>query len=157
MSIRVVAPFGRAITLTALQEQMGQPVEDQHRNVWVTLDPVVFIEDHNYERTKHVIEPGFMTDLASAPWVLGWLLDPLSSPWRTAAVAHDASYAYLAPDRRTADRWWREIALARGAAPWRARLTWLGLRAAGYLAWRSNRKQYAEHGAQWRHLKGDTP
>ena len=151
--MRIVRPVGAMCPLSSLLRMKGRRPTDDERGVWVLEDPVVFKVDGYV----HNIRAGALTDLASAPWFMRWLIEPEDWPWVTPAVIHDHAYAGLAATRAQADRWWRQAVIAVGGDSGRAWLTWAGLRAGGWLAWRRNRRQRrlsgpAPEGSDWRYL-----
>ena len=136
------------VPLSALLRMKGRQPSKAEAGVWVLEDPVVFKADgHVYNIGRDAL-----TDLASAPWFVRWMLEPEDWPWITAAVIHDHGYAGLAKTRAQADRWWRETVIADGGSSWAAWVTWAGLRAGGFAAWRHNRKQRRLLGSRWRYL-----
>lgn len=151
--VRAVRGFGRAANLAALMMLNGDRPKREHRGVWVLEDGITLV-DSVHDRTVHYrIGGGALTDLASAPWFLHWMIDPAAVPWLTAAAAHDHGYASLASDRATADRWFRQLAIADGAHWSIAWVSWAGLRLFAWPAWRHNRRRLAESGPRWRYLE----
>ena len=108
--MRIVRPVGAMCPLSSLLRMKGRRPTDDERGVWVLEDPVVFKVDGYV----HNIRAGALTDLASAPWFMRWLIEPEDWPWVTPAVIHDHAYAGLAATRAQADRWWRQAVIAVG-------------------------------------------
>lgn len=80
------------------------------------------------------VRAGFLTDLASIPWLVQPLL-PRVGRWDRAAVIHDALYATQRYSRYRCDAILREAMTADGVG-WTARWAiWLGVRVGGWWAW----------------------
>ena len=146
-----LSPFAELVRLA------GRRPTAQEARTWVVAAPMVFVDHRRDVQVVYTLEEGFLTDLASVPWFVSWMIDPLSWPWVDAGVVHDAGYAVLAPDRATADRWFRDV--ARGeygdgqAGAWAAWVAWVALRLFGLPAWRNNRARLAAEGPRWRSLR----
>ncbi len=95
------------------------------------------------------IPAGFITDFASSPRLFWPIVSPWGK-WGKAAIVHDWLYQnrgllYGHPEpgavtvyrRDTADLIFLEAMKVLGVAPWRRTLMYLGVRAFGFLAWRS--------------------
>lgn len=147
--LRIIHPPLHMAPLAQLMRHAGKRATDEQRDVWVLHDPVLFVADGH----PHKIGRGALTDLASTPWFLSWLVKPSAVPWIAAAIIHDHAYASLAPDRRTADLWWFQALRAQGCGVVRAYVTYLGLRVGGVKAWRHNRRQWRAMGNRWRYLE----
>lgn len=147
--IVVREPWNQAVPLPRLLDMMGRPIEAKHRNVWVLQTPIRFEVDG----VSYVIRENALTDMASAPWWTHWFITPHAWQWLTAAAIHDHGYAGLAPSRREADRWFRDVALAFGAQPWAAKVAYRGLRLGGRDAWRINQRRLETLGPGHRYLR----
>ncbi len=92
------------------------------------------------------IPKGFVTDFASIPrWVPKWIL----SKWGAhmpAAAAHDRLYNTGELPRNVADGVFRVIMRRQHVAPWKIRVMYRAVRAAGWAAWRGHRKGLTPHG-----------
>lgn len=89
------------------------------------------------------VPAGFPSDLASVPLLLPGVLHALLGSLiesAGAALVHDYLYASGLVPRREADRIFYQALRAEGAGRARATCYWLGVRAGGWLAWRSHRK-----------------
>lgn len=150
--MRITQPVNKLVPLASLLRLKGRQPTKAQLKVWVLETPVTFTVTRDGLDHALVIGRQAMTDLASAPWFLHWLLSPQSFPWINAAVIHDHGYAGLAKTRAEADRWWREAVLADGGTRLQAWVTWAGLRVGGFLAWRSNRRNLRRFGSMWRYL-----
>ncbi len=97
--------------------------------------------------TLLMVPKGFVTDLASVPAVLHWLIDD-DGLGCAAPLVHDCLYQdhgelcveWLEPyrtfTRKEADDLLYTISLQSGAAPWRARAAWMAVRLFAGAAWR---------------------
>lgn len=105
-------------------------------------------EFHSPTLGRITIEAGFDTDFASVPRPL-WSLYPPWGSYKLAAVVHDWAYWYQPFTRAKCDRLFLEGMEALGI-PWlRRQILHKGVRAGGWLAWRSNqKKRAAEEAAQ---------
>jgi hypothetical protein len=91
---------------------------------------------------QYVVPRGFVTDFASIPRPLWWLL-PKWAKYGNAAIVHDFCYWDQTNDRKTADQ-----AIAEGMKDlgvcWLTRKTiYVFLRLGGAFAWRKNRRHKA--------------
>jgi len=77
---------------------------------------------------------GFITDFASSPPPIWWLIPPWGK-YGKAAVIHDYLYQLGIRTRKEADDIFRESMLVLGVAPWRVSLMYWGVRIFGWLAW----------------------
>ena len=149
--MRIVTPVRSMVPLAALSKLAGKPIDPDKLGVWV-LETAVRFQPDGAGSPIIDIGPGALTDLASAPWLFRWFIEPEDWPWLNAAVIHDHAYAGLAVTRREADRWWREAVEADGASRLQAWGTWAALRVGGWLAWRKNRANLERLGERWRYL-----
>lgn len=85
------------------------------------------------------IHPGFMTDLASVPWVAKKIVDDGTREiaMTKAALVHDALYATHYLSRAVADQFFRDILLLEGWSNWRASLAYRSVRLFGWHAYNS--------------------
>lgn len=97
------------------------------------------------------VPAGFITDFASSPPAVWWLIPPWGK-YGKAAIIHDYLYQNhryrsqaqrmssplikLPVTRKYADDIFREAMIVLGVAPWRCSLMYWGVRAFGWLAWK---------------------
>lgn len=87
------------------------------------------------------IPAGFLTDAATVPRLVWGILSPTDPDILYPSFAHDYLYAVNGVlegrvlSRKDCDVVLRELMLALGAAPWKARLVYLAVRAGGARAW----------------------
>lgn len=87
------------------------------------------------------IPAGFLTDAATVPRVVWGVLSPTDPDILYPSFAHDYLYAVNGAlegrvlSRKDCDAVLRELMLALGASPWKARLVYLAVRAGGGRAW----------------------
>lgn len=108
---------------------------------WIVLEPLEWRSD-----AAHVVVPrGFVTDLASIPRPLRWLLD-VTGPSREPAVLHDYLYCSQRDyggnpvTRRWADGLFRLALAAEGVSLLTRTVYWLGVRLGGWLQWGRRRR-----------------
>ena len=91
------------------------------------------------------VPAGFVTDFASSPPPIWWLIPPWGV-YGKAAILHDYLYQnhhicrqagrLQRVTREYADDIFREAMIVLGVAPWRVSLMYYGVRAFGWLAWK---------------------
>jgi hypothetical protein len=98
---------------------------------------------HNYVATacgyRITVMRGFVTDGASIPPVLWWII---GNPWNglvlPAAIIHDALYQSEALPRAVADEVFYQLLRRRGVGRVKAWAMWAGVRAAGWTTWQGH-------------------
>tara|TARA_Y100000310_G_scaffold334175_1_gene413284 strand:+ start:1812 stop:2135 length:324 start_codon:yes stop_codon:yes gene_type:complete len=85
-------------------------------------------------RDKLVVWRGFVTDFASVPRCLWWVV-PQWGKWGKAAVLHDFLYQTKLRSRREADGIFLEAMGVLGVKNWRKYPMFLAVRCFGFLAW----------------------
>jgi len=123
---------------------------------WKLIRTFVYEVGSKGSDKKIEVPAGFVTDFASSPPAIWWLIPPWGK-YGKAAILHDYLYLnhrYLAqaqsfreeraagralnPKRVTreyADNVFREAMTVLGVAPWRVKLMYWGVRCFGWLAW----------------------
>lgn len=97
-----------------------------------------------------VVLKGFRSDGASIPPVLWPVVGPrYSAKTFPAAFAHDAMYAGELVPRRRADDEFLRLLLLMGVNRAKARSYWMGVRAFGWLVWRSHTRGGIELARRW--------
>lgn len=84
----------------------------------------------------HVVPAGYVFDLASLPWWIGWALTKLGKHQR-AACLHDWFYDNRTNSKTWADKQFRQAMELDGLETWRTWMAWSGVAAGGWFAWRS--------------------
>jgi len=84
---------------------------------------------------KITVPKGFVTDFASSPFFVWWVIPPWGR-YSKAAVLHDFCYQTHWGTRKEADELFREAMIVLGVRPWRVFLMYWGVRLFGFLAWR---------------------
>ena len=84
--------------------------------------------------TEIVVPDRFVTDLASLPWWVGFLLKKLGSHQR-AAVLHDWLYQNRLGTKEWADRQFKRAMEYDNVETWRINLIMAGLKAGGWVSW----------------------
>lgn len=87
------------------------------------------------------VPKGFVTDLASMPWAIRWLL-PVNDRHRPAAVLHDFMYRDQKTTRAEADALFYVAMEECGVPRWKRDLIYAGVRTGGWAAWKSNQKKF---------------
>lgn len=87
------------------------------------------------QRGAWTVPAGYVTDLASTPRWLWWLVPPFGA-YLGAAVLHDFLYSSRPVTRVEADRAFFAAMLVDGERVWRAWLIYRAVRWFGWLAWR---------------------
>lgn len=86
--------------------------------------------------TCYTVPAGFSSDGASIPRLLWWLIGhPFESRFAAAAFLHDRLYGTHEVTRAEADRIFLEALRVLGAAEWRCRLMYAGVRVGGWGAY----------------------
>ena len=94
---------------------------DGGRQLWKLLEPLVFSVKFNGDGGLSVRVPkGYVTDFASTPWYLQWLVPP-TGKWMKAAVIHDYLCQMTLCSRFLADATFRE-GMYRLSIPWYRRV-----------------------------------
>ncbi len=112
---------------------------------WVLVNPVEYWSD--LAGRLIVIPAGFVTDLASVPWLFQWAI-PVNGRHRNAAVLHDYLYRMCACwcSRKLADQIFREAMQVLGEQAWRREAMYRGVRVGGWLHYRRCRR--GQHGVR---------
>jgi hypothetical protein len=113
--------------------------EDKDGYPFKLVKPLVYYS-HSL-RAYLIVSHGFLTDLASIPWLFQWLL-PRVGRWDRAAVIHDYLYSIQTHPRHLCDAILREAMQADGV-DWRRWLIWAGVRVGGWLPWYRDGKALA--------------
>lgn len=94
-----------------------------------------------YRRGARVFEvpPGFVSDFATVPWFLGWLIH--RNDHVRAFVLHDWLYAVGPVSRKESDDIMYEALIGLGCSNVEARASWIGVRLFGRRYWRKARKE----------------
>lgn len=98
-----------------------------------------YILCHDFMYRDHTIKRGYLTDLASVPWFLRWVMGR-DGLWRAAALLHDHGYI---KDHRGHDRlWWDNLFLnvmyEFNVVSWKAKGAYFLVRKFGWLWWRKD-------------------
>lgn len=113
---------------------------------WKLLSPLIYVRD-NGEQVRAL--DGFVTDFASTPRPVWWLMPP-SDEYTPAAVTHDWLYrmhtlekkfdvwppAVRCCTRKEADNIFLEAMAVLGVARWKRVAMWAAVRAFGWAAWK---------------------
>jgi len=105
------------------------------KNKYQLVMPLSF--HHAPDRKYYVVPKGFITDFASIPFFMKWLIDDNGKHIREAAVLHDWLYSDLCNvhgmTREKADSlfWWAMDSL--GAPNWKKDMVYASVRAFGWL------------------------
>ncbi|WP_436152923.1 DUF1353 domain-containing protein [Bosea sp. LjRoot90] len=83
------------------------------------------------------IPRGFVTDLASVPWVFWSLLPPIG-PYGMPAIMHDWLYWTQSVDRKSADKIFYSAMVEMNTPTWKRAAIYGALRLFGWTAWRGN-------------------
>lgn len=107
---------------------------------WLSVSKPFIVIDRK-RQVPLVVPPGFMTDLASVPWFLRWLIRHDHPYLREASVVHDYLYTRVAGrfyhyTRRQADRLLYAGMRSAGAPFAFAAAVYVSVRAFGWLGWR---------------------
>lgn len=98
---------------------------------WVVLAGLLYLASTG---ARYIVPRGFITDLASIPAALRWLIDP-DGPSRQAAVLHDFLYCAHYMTRAEADALFLEALEACGV-DWATRhAMYIGVRVGGWVYW----------------------
>lgn len=102
---------------------------------WVVLAGLLYLALNG---ARYMVPRGFVTDLASIPRALRWLIDP-DGPSRQAAVLHDFLYCIHYSTRAEADALFLEALAACGVNRATRYAMYLGVRAGGWVYWDKRR------------------
>ncbi|BCR06018.1 hypothetical protein DESUT3_30870 [Desulfuromonas versatilis] len=106
-------------------------------DTWVLLSPLSYEVGELGSGEVLTAPPGFMTDFASVPRLLWWVL-PKWGKYGNAAVLHDWLYWEQVRNRPEADRIMLEAMEVLEVPAWQRWPIYLGVRAFGALAWLRN-------------------
>lgn len=98
---------------------------------WVVLLGLLYLARNG---ARYMVPRGFITDLASIPRALRWLIDP-DGPSRQAAVLHDFLYCIHYLPRAEADALFLEALESCGVGRATRWAMYLGVRAGGWVYW----------------------
>jgi hypothetical protein len=100
---------------------------------WRLLAPLICDAD---DGCAYIVPPGFVTDFASTPRLLWWLIPPFGRH-SAASALHDWLYAAdRGVTRRRADGLFREAMVALEVAAWKRNLMYVFVRIAGAGRWK---------------------
>ena len=95
------------------------------------------------------VPTGFVTDFASSPPQIWWLIPPWGK-YGKAAIIHDWLYQTGLRTRKQADEIFLEGMIILGVTPWRRRLMYRGVRLFGWLAWHPGKQEsYRRSRLKW--------
>lgn len=112
------------------------PLSDGRR--WKLYRSFTYHLGTKYSRDYIRVPAGFVTDFASSPSQIWWLIPPWGR-YGKAAVVHDYLYQTQKRSRKEADDIFREGMGVLGVEPWRVFLMYWGVRLFGFLAWHGKR------------------
>ena len=104
---------------------------------WKLIKKFIYHVGSKYSRDLIKVPRGFITDFASSPSQVWWLIPPWGR-YGKAAVIHDYLYQTHQRTRKEADNIFREAMGVLRVEPWRIFLMFWGVRLFGWLAWRSD-------------------
>lgn len=113
-----------------------------HNRYEISNDVVIFIAP----ATPVVIYKGVVTDFASIPRLLRWIIDKDDKGITMAALTHDVLYATEWMDRRTSDAIFLQIMKHRRAPWWRRTMAYMGVRLGGGFTWKLHKKDEVKKG-----------
>ena len=103
---------------------------------WIVKRWYAWAMDDGFHAEVH---SGRITDLSSIPRLSRAVVP--KDRTEGAGVVHDKLYATGEVSRKTADRYWRQIARSGDGASWAsAWIGWTGLRIGGWVSWRAHRQ-----------------
>ena len=110
-------------------------VEGEMRRDRVVLENnVVWLCD---DGDTYVVPAGYVFNLASLPWWIGWALTKLGKHQR-AACLHDWFYDNRTNSKTWADLQFRQAMDMDSVKGWRKWMAWSGVAVGGWFAWRSS-------------------
>lgn len=112
-------------------------IRDNLDGTWTVLNELVYLSD---TRGRFVVEPGFVTDFASTPQVIWWLMPAQGERYDAAAVLHDRLYRTHVLPQAECDAVFLEAMLACGVGWLRAHTMYRALRMFGGFAYRNQPK-----------------
>jgi len=96
-------------------------------------------------RIMCIVPDGFLTDFASVPWFLAWIVPPYGRGWTKPAILHDFLYSETGNcSRFLADSLFREAMYSEGVPFWRRALMYYAVRICGRTSWRK-RSGFVQH------------
>jgi len=115
-------------------ELLVSPMPDGRR--WELERPFTYHVGSRHSREKVRVPVGFITDFASVPSFLWWLIPPWGK-YGKAAIIHDYIYQHHGNySRRQADNIFLEAMTVLGVKNWRKYPMYLAVRIFGHPAWR---------------------
>lgn len=112
-------------------------------NKWKTLQTLLYTSD----LCTVSVPKDFITDLASIPRALRWLIS-INGKHRKAAVLHDYLYSRAGStgiDRAECDLIFKEAMTYLGVSWWKTNAMYAGVRAGGWIAWRKHLKMVQQN------------
>lgn len=106
---------------------------------WMLMLPFTYHVGSEYSNKTIKVPKGFITDFASTPPAIYWLIPPWGR-YGKAAVLHDYLYQSHKCSRKQADDIFLEAMEVLGVEKWRRFLMYRAVRMFGCLAWHSRRK-----------------
>lgn len=102
---------------------------------WRLVMPFTYHIGSEYSKNKITVSKGFVTDFASTPPQIWWLIPPWGK-YGKAAVLHDYLYKIHRCKRAQADDIFREAMEVLGVETWRIFLMYWAVRVFGWFTWR---------------------
>ena len=106
---------------------------------WILVEPFSYEIGDKGSGILISVPAGFVTDFASVPRILRWLIDTVGTHGK-AAVLHDYLYSRGVPTRLIADAVFLEAMGVLGVPCLRRWLMFHGVRCGGWYAWRKHRR-----------------
>lgn len=126
--------FKSRVTLTHIPNQFH----------WVVFEPITYYTEKYGETIT--VPKGFITDLASVPRVIWWLIPNDGRHIIEGSVVHDWLYANAGEipgwkySRTQANFVLREAMREQGASRWERFVVWAALQAFGFISWNRHKK-----------------
>jgi len=102
---------------------------------WKLFHAFKYHVGYRYSHNIITVPVGFVTDFASVPRPLWWLI-PFHGKFTKGSVIHDWLYQTHQCTRKEADDIFYEAMLVGGTCPWKAKLMHIAVRMFSWLAWK---------------------
>lgn len=109
------------------------PLYIEGAKLWRLGAPLLWEDEHE----AIAVPEGFLTDLASIPRAVQWLI-PVNGPHRRAAILHDYLFVIQDRDRASVDRLFVQAMESDGVGWLTRRTMYAAVRAGGWMPWNKN-------------------
>ena len=108
---------------------------------WILLEDMMITVEFGGRKVAYFIPKGFITDFASVPRALWWLVSPTDYSVLRASLLHDYLYRTGNCSRKHADRLFYRKLIEDGTPEWKAKLIYWAVRLFARRVWEGYRSK----------------